>query len=211
MAALIWLSIFVGIALMQPPSARAALPASVSEPIQLAKAALAKTETRIANHKYRKALKSLEALRLNVRRANNAASDQIGLPPVDPESDEPPGPGCVFAALKLDHAVGMRLVLLFDGLTRGTVVDSLHATLRRMHNRRDAMLDAVIALPAGARGDYDDGMSDTLLDYPGETDRITTALKEYQLTASASAGLGEARERVEATEAKVTAVWGGGE
>jgi hypothetical protein len=207
-----WLSIFVGIELMRAPSARAALPASVSEPIRLANLALARTETRIANHRYGRALTSLQTLRLNIRRANNAAINQIGRPPVDPESDEPPGPACVLAALRLDHRVGMRLVLLFDGLTRGDVVDSLRATLFRAHERRDAMLDAVIALPEeGARGDYDEGMSDTLNMYPAERNRITTALQQYTLTTPARTGLVNARERVLATEAKVNAVWGGGE
>ena len=212
MAVLIWLSVFVGITLMRPPSARAALPPSVSVPIQRANTALARAETQIANHRYGKALESLQTLRSNVRRANNAAIDQIGRPPVDPESDVPPGPACVLAALKLDHRVGMRLVLLFDGLTRGDVVDSLHLTLLRAYNRRDAMLDDVIALPEeGARGDYDEMMSDTLAVYPAEKNRITTALQQYDLTAAARAGLEAARERVEATEAKVTEVWGGGE
>jgi hypothetical protein len=212
LAALIWLSTFVGISLMRSPTARAALPASVSEPIQLANKALANTETRLAHHRYGKALKSLQKLQVNVRRANNAAIDQIGLPPTDPEGDEPPGPPCVFAALKLDHRVGMRLVPLFDKLTRGTVVDSLLATLVRTHGRRDAMLDVVIALPAeGARGDYDDGMADTLVVYPDEEGLITTALQQDELTTAAHDGLVDARQRVQATEAKVNEVWGGGE
>ena len=212
LAALIWLSAFVGISLMRSPTARAALPASVSEPIQLANKALAKTETHIASHRYRRALKSLQKLQRNVRDANNAAIDQIGLPPTDPEGDEPPGPPCVFAALKLDHRVGMRLVPLFNKLTRGNVVDSLIATLVRTHGRRDAMLDAVIALPAeGDRSYYDDGMADTLVVYPDERGLITMALQQDELTAAAHDGLQDARERVQATEAKVTAVWGGGE
>ena len=212
LAALIWLSTFVGISLMRSPTARAALPASVSEPIQLANKALASTETHIASHRYRRALKSLQKLQVNVRRANNAATDQIGLPPDDPESDEPPGPPCVFAALKLDHRVGMRLVPLFDKLTRGSVVDGLIAALVRTHDRRDAMLDAVIALPAeGDRSYYDDGMADTLVVYPDERGLITTALQHDDLTAAAHDGLVHARQRVQATEAKVTEVWGGGE
>jgi hypothetical protein len=212
LAVLIWLSLLVGVSLLRPPSARAALPISVSEPIQRANKALAKTETLIMSHKLRKAIDSLQTLRLNVRRANNAATDQIGLPPSDPEGDEPPGPPCVFAALKLDHRVGMRLVPLFDGLSREDVVESLLATLVRLHDRRDAMLDAVIALPPeGARGDYDDGMSDTLPMYPSETELITAALAQEELTTAAHEGLQDARERVQATEAKVNEVWGGGE
>jgi hypothetical protein len=213
LAALISLSVFVAVvALIRPPTAHAALPNSVSKPIKLANEALTTTEAMLADHKYRQALESLNTLRINVRLASNAAIDQIGLPPPDPESDEPPGPACVFAVLKLDHRVGMRLVILFDGLTRADVVGELDHTLTRMHARRDDVIDVVIALPAeGARGDYDDGMADTLTMYPAERSLLSTALLQYELTDPARVALTEARVRVRATEAKVTAVWGGGE
>jgi hypothetical protein len=145
-------------------------------------------------------------------KANKAATEQIGLPPTDPESDDPPSPPSVFAALKLDHRVTMRLVPRFDAFSRIDVVSSLNSTLTRTHSRRDSMLDAVIALPAeGARGDYDDGMSDMLGMYPGEEKLISSALQNDALIDSAHAGLTNALARVQATDAKVNVVWGGGE
>jgi len=189
-----------------------ALPSSVATPIQRAKAALAKTEDHLAHDRYGKALESLVVLRRKVARANNAATAQIGLPPTDPESDDPPGPPSIFAALKLDHRVTMHLVPLYDALGRLDVVSSLNATLRRTHGRRDAMLDAVIALPAeGDRADYDDGMADMLGMYPAEEDAISGALAKAELVDSARSGLTDALARVQATDAKVDAVWGGGE
>jgi len=193
-------------------SGLAALPGSVATPIQRAKAALAKTEDHLAHHRYGKALESLVVLRRKVARANNAATAQIGLPPTDPESDDPPGPPSIFAALKLDHRVTLHLVPLYDALGRLDVVSSLNATLRRTHGRRDAMLDAVIALPAeGDRADYDDGMADMLGMYPAEEDAISGALATAELVDSARSGLTDALARVQATDAKVDAVWGGGE
>jgi hypothetical protein len=193
-------------------SGLAALPGSVATPIQRAKAALAKTEEHLAHHRYRKARDSLVVLRRNVARANNAAKDQIGLPPTDPESDDPPGPPSVFAVLRLDHRVVMRLVPLYDALARLDIVDAINATLGRTNGRRDAMLDAVIALPAeGDRGDYDDGMADMLGIYPAEANLISGALATAELTDSARSGLTDALARVQATDEKVNAVWGGGE
>jgi hypothetical protein len=193
-------------------SASLALPDSVATPIQRARAALAKTEDQLALHRYGKALDSLRVLRRNVVKANEAATEQIGLPPADPESDDPPGPPAVFAVLKLDHRVTMLLVPGFDALSRVDVVSSLNYTLKRTHGRRDSMLDAVIALPAeGARGDYDDGMSDTLGMYPGEEELISSALQTDALIDAARTGLVNTLARVQATDVKVNVVWGGGE
>ena len=189
-----------------------ALPNSVATPINQARAALTKAEDQVAHKRYRKALDSLRGLRRNVVRANNAATGQIGLPPTDPESDDPPGPPAVFAVLKLDHRITMVLTPLYDGLGRLDVVSSLNSTLRRTHGRRDSMLDAVIALPAeGDRADYDDGMADTLTVYPSEEELITAALQGDELINTARTGLTNALARVQATDKKVGAVWGGGE
>ena len=189
-----------------------ALPNSVATPINQARAALTKAEDQLARKRYRKALDSLTVLRRNVVRANNAATGQIGLPPTDPESDDPPGPPAVFAVLKLDHRTTMVLTPLYDGLGRLDVVSSLNSTLRRTHGRRDSMLDAVIALPAeGDRADYDDGMADTLTVYPSEEELITAALQGDELINTARTGLTNALARVQATDKKVGAVWGGGE
>jgi hypothetical protein len=189
-----------------------ALPSSVATPINQARAALTKAEDQLAHKRYRKALDSLRVLRRNVVRANNAATGQIGLPPTDPESDDPPGPTAVFAVLKLDHRITMVLTPLYDGLGRLDVVSSLNSTLRRTHGRRDSMLDAVISLPAeGDRADYDDGMADTLTVYPSEEELIAAALQSDELINAARTGLTNALARVQATDKKVSAVWGGGE
>ena len=194
------------------PDSPAALPLSVAIPIEVARTALSTIETHMVEHRYGQARASLEVLLSNVVEANRAAEAQVGLPPTDPESDEPPGPGSVFAVLSLDHEVTMHLVPLFDGLTDAGVISSLRDTLTRTHRSRDAMLDAVIALPPeGARGDYDDGMADTLGMYPSEENLITTALLSFDLTARAHTGLSNALARIQATEAEVVAVWGGGE
>lgn len=189
-----------------------ALPTSVATPINQARAALTKAEDQLADKRYGKALDSLSVLRRKVVKANNAAKEQIGLPPTDPESDDPPGPPAVFAVLKLDHRVTMHLGPLYDSLGRTDVVSFLNSTLARTHGRRDSMLDAVIALPAeGARGDYDDGMSDTLGMYPSEEKLISGELQNADLIDEARTGLTNALARVRATDDKVNVVWGGGE
>ncbi len=196
----------------RPNPASATVPNSVTLPTQQAARALKQAERLIADHRYREAQGSLAVLSQSVVRVNRAAMDQIGLPPSDPESDDPPGPVSVFAALRLDHLVTMRLVPLLDGLTDVNVVSSLRATLLRTQRSRDAMLDAVISLPPeGARADYDDGMADTLGVYPAEENLITTALLASELIDPARAALTKALAVVQRTDAKVDAVWGGGE
>jgi hypothetical protein len=188
------------------------VPQSVSTTIARARIALNRVERLIAHHRFENAPQSLSVLRRDIVQANRAAADQLGLPPNDPESDEPPGPGAVFAGLRLDHLVTIHLVSLLDGVTNADVVRSLRDTLLRTQRSRDAMLGTVIALPPeGARADYDDGMADTLGMYPAEENLITTALLAFELTDSARIGLTHLLARVQATDAKVDAVWGGGE
>ena len=187
-------------------------PDSVSTAIELAQVALTIVERRIENHRFDEAPESLSILQHDIVQANRAAADQIGLPPSDPESDDPPGPASVFAGLRLDHQVTIHLVSLFDGVSDADVVTSLRHTLSRTQKARDDLLDAVIALPPeGARADYDDGMSDTLGVYPAEENLITTALLAFELTDPAHTALTKLLARVQATDARVNAVWGGGE
>jgi hypothetical protein len=54
-------------------------------------------------------------------------------------------------------------------------------------------------------------MSDTLGMYPAEEKRISSALQNDALIDSAHTGLTNALARVQATDAKVNVVWGGGE
>ncbi len=97
-------------------------------------------------------------------------------------------------------------------MTDADAVTSLRDTLSRTHRSRDDVLDAVIALPPeGARADYDDGMADTLGMYPSEENLITTALLAFELADPANTALRKLLARVQATEARVNAVWGGGE
>lgn len=184
---------------------------AASTPMTRARAALVAAHARLKLRRYAKALVSLKALRANLGQAHRAGMAQIGKPPADPESDEPPGPAAVMAVLNLQHRI-MMAVPLFNGMKTTAVIESLRYTLLTAHRLRNAMLSRVIALPAeGAGGDYDDGMSDTLELYTGEVTLITRALGLYQLTPAARVGLTKALARAQATEAKVTLRWGGGE
>jgi hypothetical protein len=193
-------------------TARAAVPGSVSVSITSADDALDRAVARIRAHHPRKAIRALGTVRYQVSLANQAAKAQIGKPPTDPESDDPPGPPSVMAVLGLDHRVGTVVVGLFDGRTMDDLVYALRRTLTITHQRRDALLDAVIALPAeGALDDYVDGMSDTLGIYTQEVRQVTSALQTFRLTPSGRAGLTNALARVRVTKAKVDAAFGGGE
>jgi hypothetical protein len=136
---------------------------------------------------------------------------QIGKPPRDPESDEPPGPAAVIAVLNLEHRIMME-VPFFNGLRTNPVIESLRFTLLTTHRLRNAMLSRVIALPVeGAGADYDDDMSDTLDLYTGEVALITRALGLYKLTPAGRVGLTKALARARATQAKVNMRWGDGD
>jgi hypothetical protein len=193
-------------------AAKAAIPGSVTTSIARADSALDRAIANVGSHHPRIATTALLTVKDQVSIANRAAMAQIGLPPTDPESDVPPGPPSVLAVLRLEHRVGTGVVGLFDGTTRASLVDALRLVLTVDHHRRDAMLDAVIALPPeGAGADYADGMADTLGLYKQEVQQVSTALDTYQLTDEGRVGLTNALQRVQATKAKVDAAFGGGE
>ena len=54
-------------------------------------------------------------------------------------------------------------------------------------------------------------MADSLGAYPAEENLITTALLAFELTDPANTALTKLLARVQATDARVNAVWGGGE
>ena len=190
----------------------APLPRVVSTPITRANAALTRATAELAAHHPRRAIAALNDLRYQLGRAHLAAMNLIGAPPTDPESDEPPGPPAVLNVLALEHRVGVRLVPAFNGRTRTDVVDALRLVLSSTHHRRDVILDRVIALPAdGARGDYEDGMADTLGQYTQEVNQLSTAVTTYRLTSAGKVALNSALTRVRATQAKVNTAFGGGE
>jgi hypothetical protein len=181
----------------------------VSTPIDRASAAIDRAETRFADHRISRALAALAALRRAGLEAHQAAIAQIGKPPAESASAEPPGPPSVMAVLNLEHRVVARLPPIFDGLTREQVVDSLRHTLWVTQGRRDRMLDIVIALDQeGAGADYADGMAATLSAFTDEITILRNGLASYTLTASGRASLTSALERVRATRDRVNEAFG---
>jgi hypothetical protein len=193
------------------PVARGAVPHGLAVALELARNSLTHTVSQLNHGRYVKAAGTLHTLAERVARANHAASNQIGKPPSDPESDDPPGPPSVLAAMRLEHTVCVTLVPQFDDMNRPRVVNALRVALRVTQHRRDDLLDAVLAQKPGARGDYADGMADTLSWYPQEINQLTNALSTFQLEADSRTALEEARERVQATKQKIDAAFGGGE
>jgi len=191
--------------------ARAAASSLKSE-IRAADDSLARARRQIRAHRYYRAVRSLERVTKHTRRVNVAAQALIGAPPTDPESDDPPGPPAVLAATRLDYRVSTGATALFDGQRRDRLVRQLRRSVATAQRRRDALLDAVIALPAEGDGaDYADGMADTLGQYDREVETISAALTTFALTAPARIGLTNSLARAEATRAKVNKAFGGGE
>ena len=199
-------------ATVAPPATAVAAPAAPGTDLQKAKAALDAATAQLAADHPRRARQALKRLRADLSRTHEAAESLIGKPPTDPESDDPPGPPAVLAALRLDHRVSTRLVPAYDGLRRPRVLGSLTKTLATTYSHRDATLTEVIALPPeGAGDDYTDGMSDTLTQYSSEVAQLTTARDTYALTAAGSAALETSLTTVLATQEVVEAAYGGGE
>jgi hypothetical protein len=130
---------------------------------------------------------------------------------VDPEAETTPGPDSVIAVLTLDTIVVEQVSALFDTNSKG-VVDALSPALYRTMGARDRLLDAVIALdPEGAGADYSDGMADTVDGYTDEAASISEALADDTLSAGGTRVLRPALAKSQATAAKVTLAFGGGE
>jgi len=180
--------------------------------IQRADAALARAGSSIRAHKYTLAVRSLTAARAQTSAANVAAMALIGAPPTDPESDDPPGPPAVLAALKLDSRISAGSVALFNKQTRPRLVQELRLAVKTAQVRQDTVLNRVIALPPeGAGSDYADSMADTLAMYTRQVTTISTALRTFTLTPAGTTGLTNALARAKATKAKVNRAFGGGE
>ena len=191
---------------------RATLSAAAVTPITAANADLAKAVQQVNQKQIAAAIKTLVSLQGNVKQANSNAFALIGKPPTDPESDDPPGPPAVIAALALDHRVTMGIVPLFNGRKRSDIVKELRDTLYFTHTVRQTMLNKVTGLPPeGAGDDYTDGMSDTLGLYTAEVKLVTNALKTYTLIPSARLGLTRALARVKLANATMNKAYGGGE
>ncbi len=174
--------------------------------------AIDRAARQVRAHQYGKARKSFARADSHVRGANRQAAALIGAPPTDPESDDPPGPPAVLAALRLDHRVTMRVAPLYDGIARPKLVTSMSTTIRLALNRRTAVLDRVLALPAEGDGaDYADSLADTLPSYTREVTTLEQALDTLQLTTEARDALTAALKRAREAEARMQSAFGGGE
>jgi hypothetical protein len=176
--------------------------------------ARAKLDAAIASlqaQRYRAAVTNLRTLKGQLRKAHTAAKALIGLPPTDPESDDPPGVAAVLNVAALEHRVTTQLVPRFDGLDGDTVVGPLGKALNVADACRDVMLQKVIALSAAKRDDYSDGLADTLPSYGNELKTIDTALTTHDLSTLGRSALGKAKHVVAATQAKMKKPFGGGE
>jgi hypothetical protein len=184
----------------------------VKTEVTKATSAVARAVQRVQAHDYGAARKALGTAALHTRRANVQAASLIGAPPTDPESDDPPGPPAVLAALKLDGRVGTQLVPLFDGTDRSRLLASLRTTIRVAQVRRSVVLDQVLALPAEGDGaDYADGLTDTLPSYTREVATFADALDAFDLTPEARSTLTAALGRARVAAQRMTSAYGGGE
>ena len=177
-----------------------------------ARTALDRAIVHLQTHHYGKAINSFRIVRLQLTRAHAAGRAQIGAPPTDPESDDPPGPPSVLAVLNLDHRVATKVVPIFNGMRRPGIVWALRRTMWRMHYERIVMLNAVIRLPdEGAGADYVDGMADTVGIYTQEVRRLQSALATYRLSSTGRTALRRALVRSQATKTKFDRAFGGPE
>jgi hypothetical protein len=176
-----------------------------------ANAALTKTLKNLQHHQYHKAAIHLHVLGHQTRIAHTGATALIGRPPTDPESDELPGVAAVQRVAALEHGITVKLVPPFQTLTRADAVRHLGKKLNLAVARRDVMLAKVIALKAGAREDYADGLADTLPGYDKELTAMKAALAGDDLTRAGRKAITKAQRVVTATQAAMEHVFGGGE
>jgi hypothetical protein len=191
------------------------LPGRVASAIRRTQRSLDKAEEHLDEGEYLKATTSLRGVRRNMYRADKAARRQMNAVPADPDAEDAEpvttGPDSTIAVLTLDGTITQSLSGLFDTNSKGVVNGLTHAMFRTL-NARDRLLDSVIALdPEGAGADYADGMADTVDGYADEVATLTEALADDQLSLGGKRVLTKALAQVQATNAKVTAAFGGGE
>jgi hypothetical protein len=189
------------------------LPGRVASAIRRAQRSTDNAEEHVDEGEYKQAVTSLRGVRRNMYRADKAARRQMNAAPVvDPEAEPTTtGPDSVIAVLNLDASISQSLSGLFDTHSKGVVDGLTHAMFRTL-NARDRLLDSVIALdPAGAGADYADGMADTVDGYTDEVATLSEALADDALSTGGRKVLTKALAKVEATNAKVVAAFGGGE
>lgn len=157
------------------------------------------------------AARQLRKVRRSTQEANAAAAAQIGLPPRDPESDDPPGPPAVLKASGLEHKIIMALVPMFSTPSGHAVQRPLARATTRAAVCRDSLLAQVIGLKPGKRDDYVDGLADTLPVYKKELTALAVELDGDLLTTGGRVALTRTRTVVTETQAAMEAAFGGGE
>jgi hypothetical protein len=199
-----------------PEDDAVALPSRVANAINRTEISLDAASASLDSGDKAGATASLNGVRLNIYRADKAARTQMSAVPVDPEAEDAPEGATtpadsVVAVLALDQTVVTTVAGLFDG-KQGAILSSLSSDLFAAMNTRDKLLTAVIGLdPEGAGADYADGMADTVAGYDDEVANLTEALAVDQLSAGGKKVLTAALAQSKATQAKVTAAFGGGE
>ena len=176
-----------------------------------ANAALAAAQTSIAKGRYPQAAQQLRTVTRQAQAANAAATELIGQPSTDPESDDVPGVDPVLKVSGLDHRITMALVPLFANHRAAQVVPSMSKALLQAVKCRDAMLGKVIALKPGKRDAYVDGLSDTLTSFKKELTAISNQLSGGTLTTGGRTALTKAQTVVTKTYGAMKKVFGGGE
>jgi hypothetical protein len=187
------------------------LPSRVDAAIGRSLSALDRSEARVDDQQFGSAAASLEALEADLERSHRAAKAQLKAKPPDPEAETTPGPDSVLAVFNLEQSSVTRLAGLYDTVTDPAVLNRIDGAMNVALARRDRMLNAVIGLKPAKAAAYADGMADTVDGYADEVANLTEALKVDRLTTSARAALTNALSRSQATAAKVTAAFGGGE
>jgi len=196
----------------QAQGAQAVQSPTVAANVKHADAALARAVTQVRAGHLRRARNWLDVVRSHARAANVGALNLIGAPPVDPESDDPPGPPAVTKALKMDYRVGTGAAALFDGRAALGFISTVRRTVAVVQRRRAAVIDKVVGLPAeGARADYADGLTDTLPIFTREVTFFTRALSSFDLAPTARTALDRALARSRDAQAAMERAFGGGE
>jgi hypothetical protein len=201
------------VAAAEPPADDAVvLPSRVANAINRAQLSLDAASQSLDTGQTATAVAALNALRLNIFRADKAARAQMNAaPPAGEEATTTPGPDSVIAVLTLDQTVATTVAGLFDA-KKGTILDGLTSGLFAAMNTRDKLLTAVIGLdPEGAGADYADGMADTVAGYDDEVANLSEAVAVDQLSAGGKKVLTAGLNQSKATQAKVAAAFGGGE
>jgi hypothetical protein len=186
------------------------LPRPVSIAVRHTNAALGNAERRIARGQYSRAIRSLMGVRGHLARADRAARRQMHAV-VPEEAEATPGPDSVLAVLTLEQQTVMRLAGLFNA-HGGLLVNALRNTMAHTQVTRSRLLGTVIGLdPEEAGADYADGMADSLDAYTAEIASLNGALAGDRLSPAGTTALRAALDRSTATQAQVTAAYGGGE